>query len=155
MILERRMETSEKEIEKGGCLCGAVRYELDRSSILAACNCHCRDCQRQTGSGYTTFVVVAEDGFKLVSGNLKSCTRSPESDSLACGSPANIRSFCPECGSPIVGSALSGPGLVFVKAGSLDESDWIEITSSYWARTARKWALPDQSHLVCAGDPES
>lgn len=52
----------------GGCACGAVRYEAGASVLMM--NCHCRDCQRASGSGYAPFVVVPKASFEF-SGELQ------------------------------------------------------------------------------------
>jgi Uncharacterized conserved protein len=36
---------------KGGCLCGKIRYEFKQEDVISAGNCHCKDCQKATGSG--------------------------------------------------------------------------------------------------------
>jgi len=36
---------------EGGCSCGAIRYKLANSPLIVHA-CHCRDCQRVTGSGF-------------------------------------------------------------------------------------------------------
>ena len=41
----------------GGCLCGDVTYEYDQEKSTAALHCHCRDCQKVTGSGKATIVL--------------------------------------------------------------------------------------------------
>jgi hypothetical protein len=41
----------------GGCACGAIRYETDATPVVML-NCHCRDCQRASGSGYAAHLVV-------------------------------------------------------------------------------------------------
>ncbi len=41
----------------GGCACGAIRYECSADPMMSL-NCHCRDCQRATGSAYNTVVGV-------------------------------------------------------------------------------------------------
>jgi hypothetical protein len=41
----------------GGCACGAIRYEVTADPIVMF-NCHCRDCQKATGSGYTPVFYV-------------------------------------------------------------------------------------------------
>lgn len=41
----------------GGCACGAIRYECSAEPLMSL-NCHCRDCQRATGSAYNTVVGV-------------------------------------------------------------------------------------------------
>ena len=49
------------------------------------------------------------------------------------------RGFCPECGSPVISYVTEQPGLRFIKAGSLDDSSWLEIKSSYWKISACQW----------------
>ena len=44
----------------GGCACGAVRYECSGAPRYMG-NCHCRDCQRATGSGYAPLLLVKEN----------------------------------------------------------------------------------------------
>ena len=41
-------------METGGCLCRKVRYKFDREKIVSAGHCHCKDCQKVTGSGKAT-----------------------------------------------------------------------------------------------------
>jgi hypothetical protein len=41
----------------GGCACGAIRYEV-KADPVAMLNCHCRDCQRESGTAYGAFLVV-------------------------------------------------------------------------------------------------
>ena len=36
---------------RGGCLCGKIRYEFKQEDVISAGNCHCKDCQKATGSG--------------------------------------------------------------------------------------------------------
>jgi hypothetical protein len=58
---------------EGGCQCGAVRYRLEGEPRgLAAC--HCRDCQRQSGSAFALSLDVRNDDFRLLSGELRSFT---------------------------------------------------------------------------------
>ena len=49
------------------------------------------------------------------------------------------RGFCPECGSPVISYVTEQPNLRFIKAGSLDNSSWLEIESSFWSVSACKW----------------
>ena len=48
----------------GGCACGAVRYECSAIPV-AMVNCHCRDCQRAGGAGFSPTVVVSAGSFRL------------------------------------------------------------------------------------------
>jgi hypothetical protein len=42
----------------GGCNCKSIRYTIDADPIMVA-QCHCRNCQRQSGSAFSVNVVVA------------------------------------------------------------------------------------------------
>ena len=51
----------------GGCACGAVRYECSAEPLLGF-NCHCRDCQRASGSAYASGMLVPEHAFRFTNG---------------------------------------------------------------------------------------
>src|SRR5436189_5654273 len=51
----------------GGCACGAIRYEVTAEPIVTF-NCHCRDCQKTTGSGYTPVFYAPANAFKITKG---------------------------------------------------------------------------------------
>src|SRR5215813_8444896 len=54
----------------GGCACGAIRYEVTAEPIVMF-NCHCRDCQKTTGGGYTPVCYAPANGFKITKGTPK------------------------------------------------------------------------------------
>lgn len=122
------------EVETGGCLCGHVRYQLNRDAVISTHHCHCQDCQKSTGSGFSTIVMVMDDAFTLSQGEVKTFSKAGDS-----GSDVS-RSFCPDCGSPIYSATSMAPGLKMIKAGSLDNSDWLQPVSGFWASSARCWA---------------
>jgi hypothetical protein len=41
----------------GGCMCGNIRYECTAEPIVMG-NCHCRDCQRATGTAFAAAMLV-------------------------------------------------------------------------------------------------
>ena len=49
---------------KGGCACGAVRYECSADPIMAA-NCYCKDCQHSTGTAMASVLLVPKAALKL------------------------------------------------------------------------------------------
>ncbi len=124
-------------ILKGGCLCGAVQYQWQGESVSAS-YCHCPDCRRATGGPYTVGVSVAEAGLTIRSGKPKGYTKIADSG-------RNItREFCPECGSPLFTKAEACPGIVFIKAGSLDSPEIIKPTHQTWIQMAVPWAYLDK-----------
>src|SRR5262245_9456869 len=72
---------------KGGCLCGAVRYTAE-AEALSATVCHCRDCQKFTGSAFATLLAVAKEAL-AVEGAMRTYTSLGGS-----GQPIR-RHFCP------------------------------------------------------------
>jgi hypothetical protein len=49
---------------KGGCLCGAVRYTAEADPTSATV-CHCRDCQKFTGSAFAALIRVAKEAMTI------------------------------------------------------------------------------------------
>ena len=49
---------------KGGCLCGAVRYTAEADPTSATV-CHCRDCQKFTGSAFAALVRVPKEALTI------------------------------------------------------------------------------------------
>ena len=75
----------------GGCLCGAVRYECSGEPVFSLL-CHCRDCQRQSGSAYAAAVRVPAASFRVTRGEPKLYVKTGDSGNQV------TRAFCPECG---------------------------------------------------------
>lgn len=97
----------------GGCLCGAVRYEV-RSAPLWVCHCHCTMCRKQSGTGIGTFV-----GFPAgtVTWSGAKPTRYRSSKDVE-------RSFCATCGSPLAFHRVHETSLAL---GSLDHPERLPV----------------------------
>lgn len=52
---------------EGGCTCGAVRYRLESAPMFVNC-CHCRWCQRETGSAFVVNAMIETDRLELLQG---------------------------------------------------------------------------------------
>jgi hypothetical protein len=76
----------------GRCLCEGVRYEVT-GKLAPIGFCHCKQCQRASGSAFSCNTTVAKSDFRLVSG--AELLREFES------SPGRFRVFCSRCGSPV------------------------------------------------------
>ena len=125
------------ESESGGCLCGAVKFEFDKPNLISAHHCHCIDCQKSTGSGKATVLVLPSNAIKM-EGELKFHTTT-----TASGRSMN-RGFCDECGSPVLSFIEEMPGMKFVRAGSLDDSSWLMIDSNFFSSSAHAWSPIDE-----------
>lgn len=115
----------------GGCLCGKVRYSADAEPTFI-CVCHCRNCQKETGSAFAVVVGVPQPALS-VQGELK--TYMDKGDS----GKAQFRRFCPECGSTILDEAAAFPGVLFILAGTLDDPSWVKPGMQIFCDSAQSW----------------
>jgi hypothetical protein len=124
-----RAEASVQDGAQGGCQCGAVRYRLEGGPRRLAA-CHCRDCQRQSGSAFGLSLDVPEEAFRLLSGELRSFT-------LACDSGRSKEcAFCARCGTRIYHRGAWG---MSVKAGTLDDTSKLRPDAHYWTKRMQPW----------------
>ena len=135
------------EYESGGCLCGAVSYEFDKSNLISSHYCHCLDCQKSTGSGKATILMLPTMAIEM-KGELKFHTTP-----TASGRNMN-RGFCGECGSPVLSFIKEMPEVQFVKAGSLNDSSWLKIDSSFYSSSAHAWSPIDEDILSFTHNPD-
>ena len=109
---------------EGGCLCGAVRFatlaEPSRVTI-----CHCRFCQKATGSAYMVEPIFEADAFTLLSGVPKVFNQV----SAGSGKVVHVH-FCRECGTKLWLSFERFPEAVGVYAGTFDDPCWFSIEPS-------------------------
>jgi hypothetical protein len=120
------------ENRTGGCLCGAVRYESSGQPI-AQLVCHCRDCQRASGTAGVPIMVVPKTGFR-VTGETKQFAVDGSSGRAA------IRNFCARCGSLLFGTPEVAPQIVTIYVGTLDDSSMFAPRFAQFARTKPAWS---------------
>jgi len=85
---------------RGGCLCGATRFEFNLPSKWVA-HCHCTMCQRAHGAAFVTWVGVDQNQFRWTAdGALRWYASSADAQ----------RGFCSTCGSPIAFRSAQWPG---------------------------------------------
>jgi len=116
----------------GGCLCGAVRFELTAEPQMFGF-CHCRDCQRLTGGEPVAVVVGPRESFRLTRGALKAFRSTAASGNVA------DRHFCPECGTHVASRLEAGPFMA-VRVSTLDEPPSLQPQFEIWTSTAQPWA---------------
>jgi hypothetical protein len=124
---------------QGGCLCGAVRYEIT-APFLSAGYCHCTHCQRRTGTGSSANARVPQAGFRLLSGQGQLRLYQPPK-----GVP---KLFCTVCGSALFsGEPLRDPE-VAVRLGTLDGDPGIRPQFRQFVASAALWErIPDDDGL--------
>lgn len=125
---------------KGSCRCGRVSYASSADPVFVGL-CHCRTCQKSTGTAYATVLAVPAASL-TVTGTTKRFDDTGDTGS------ATHREFCPECGSTVTQSADIMPGLTMVPVGSLDDPASVKPAMQIYCDSALPWA-------VLGGDTQS
>jgi hypothetical protein len=129
----------------GGCLCRAVRYEIDAAPI-AARFCWCRVCQYFAAGNATVNAAFPKSALKIA-GEMSDYESVADSGSLM------HRRFCPVCGTQISSEAESRPHLVFIRVGTFDNAELIRPAATIWAASAPSWACIEESIPRHEGQP--
>ena len=120
----------------GGCACGQVRYRMTAKPMLVHC-CHCKDCQRQTGSAFVINALIENTRLELTAGTPEVVAVPTDS-----GRPHDIYR-CPNCRTA-VWSDYGGRPLRFVRVGTLDEPSRAPPDVHIFTRSKLPWVgLPN------------
>lgn len=130
----------------GGCLCGAVSYEAKGEPMMVG-HCHCIDCRKTSGAGHSTHVAMPEAAV-TISGATGAYARAADSGNVV------IRHFCPVCGSPVYTTNIAMPGMIFLRASSLDDPDLVTPQLVVYKSRAPKWDLTDPALPTFVEMPE-
>jgi hypothetical protein len=120
---------------EGGCACGAIRYALGAGPLIVHA-CHCRDCQRLTGSAFVVNLWI-EAKFVDAKG------AAPKSFRLegGGGKPHDVF-FCDACGTYVWSRYHGAPGdFLFVRAGTLDRPDAVRPDVHIFTRSKLPWLV--------------
>jgi hypothetical protein len=118
----------------GGCLCGSVRYEV-AGGLQGLVYCHCKRCQRRTGTAFSVAAPVAGPG---------AVTVTEGADRLRTYEPAEgfHKQFCADCGSQLF--TVKDGDIRFVRAGTVDELPELPVLWHQFVDYKAPWhPLPD------------
>ena len=127
----------------GGCTCRFVRYRMRTPPLFVHC-CHCRWCQRETGSSYALNAMIEADRVTLLGGEPE-VVMTPS----ASGKGQKI-ARCPRC-RVAVWSHYAGAGdtVAFVRVGTLDEPDRLPPDIHIFTASKQPWVvLPPDTPAV-------
>jgi hypothetical protein len=120
----------------GGCMCGAVRFEISEP-LLGALYCHCKRCQRRTGSSFSVSALTQQGSFALIEGEDSVKTYHP-------GDGGWLKSFCASCGSQLFTSNPENPELIAVRMGAVDDDPGVRPGVHQFVDYAAPWEpIPD------------
>ena len=115
------------ELKLGGCECGDIRYEF-RSEPLTCYTCHCTECQKRSGSAFTTAVAIPTDKLLVTRGEVGNYNFGKGDIKL-----------CLRCGTHLWGVADVLPECAMVRVGTLDDATWVAPVTHIWTDSALSW----------------
>ncbi len=121
---------SETAHKTGGCLCGQIRYTMTAEPQVCV-TCHCKNCQKQAGTALSIIIGVPEDAVEIT-GEVKTYNDTGDSGATV------RRQFCGTCGSPVF-TRLEQPGMMFIKAGSLDDTSDLNPAFHCYTKSKQDW----------------
>lgn len=130
----------------GGCLCRAVRFEINADAPLGARYCWCRVCQ-YLGAGTGAVSAAFRKESVTVSGPLTDHVIQADSGAVM------HRRFCSQCGTPIFSEAEQRPEVIFVRAGAFDDPNLAPPSAIIWDKSAPAWACFDPDLPRIEGQP--
>ena len=115
---------------EGGFHCGAVRYRIESEPICVN-GCHCRDCQKLTGSAFAVNAMIERDRVTVLGGQR--------------GTDGEGGTRCGHCGVLLWAThPMFGDGILFLRAGTLDESERMAPDAHFFVRSKHPWiVLPE------------
>lgn len=128
------MANEEKDVKtSGGCLCGAVRFEVSRFAS-GVFKCHCSKCRKAFGGASSAAVLVPEQSFHWL---------TPEANQREFETSSGfLRRFCPECGS-ILPQHLPDYQMQWVPAGLLEGDAGLRLKQHIHVASKAGWEILD------------
>jgi hypothetical protein len=120
---------------EGGCTCRAVRYRMTARPLFVHC-CHCRWCQRETGTAFALNAMIEADRVELLQG-------TPEVVDTPSNSGKGQRiARCPSCRIAVWSNyAGAGDAVRFVRVGTLDEPDRLPPDIHIFTASKQPWVV--------------
>jgi hypothetical protein len=117
----------------GGCACGKVRLRAEADPVFTAV-CHCRACQRAGGGAFAVIVALPASSLRI-DGIVATY------DSVGDSGKGKHYRFCPSCGSPVASNVDVMPDLMMIRAGILDDTDWVNPSMEIYCGERQQWAV--------------
>ena len=103
-------------VAEGGCRCGAIRLRAYGRADAGVIFCHCRDCRKSSGAPVSPFAGYGSEQVETEQGTPK----------VYESSHGVRRSFCGDCGTPLLYEDERLPGEVYVMVSAFDDPEPFE-----------------------------
>ena len=131
---------------RGGCQCGALRFEITTKPMTLYC-CHCESCQQQSSSAFGMSMLVEREGFRILKGTAENFAIPTQSKSIESGL------FCGKCGTRVANDTKGAPALS-IKAGTLDDRVKLAPVGHTWVKSAQDWMIFREDDLIYEEAPD-
>ncbi|MFO1315606.1 MAG: GFA family protein [Burkholderiales bacterium] len=119
----------------GGCTCRHVRYRMTSNPLFVHC-CHCRWCQRETGSAFVLNAMIEADRVQLLHGDVEVV------DTPSLSGKGQKIARCPKCRIALWSNYGGGGDSVrFVRVGTLDEPDRLPPDVHIFTASKQPWVV--------------
>lgn len=122
----------------GGCVCGSVRFWAIGEPLRVTI-CHCRWCQRRTGTAFGVEVVFHADQVEITGREIARYRHLSDES----GRWLEVE-FCRRCGSNLGFTLEAAPGIRTLPAGAFDDAAWLapdQVAFRHvYLRTRRPWS---------------
>lgn len=126
---------TQSETFEGGCTCRFVRYRLVSPPLIVHC-CHCRWCQRESGSAFAQNALIEADRVQLLDGDVEVITTPSQS-----GQGQKI-ARCPKCHIAVWSNYHQGGDAIrFIRVGTLDEPDRFPPDIHIYTTSKQPWVV--------------
>ena len=127
--------SGETVVLEGGCDCRQIRYRLTSGPLFVNC-CHCRWCQRESGSAFAINAMIESDRVQLLAGQPER-VKTPSASGLG-----QTIARCPSCRLALWShNAGAGTWVSFVRVGTLDEPDALPPDIHIFTASKQPWVL--------------
>jgi hypothetical protein len=129
----------------GGCLCGAVTFELS-PPFIAMYHCHCSRCRKSSGGAHATNLRATAGQVRWLTGEqLIARYRLPTAQRFG-------KWFCSQCGSPLP-RVIAEADVAVIPAGSLDDVPPDTPTAHIFWQSRVPWSCAQGSLPAYEGYP--
>lgn len=127
---------------EGGCDCGGLRYRIETAPLVVHC-CHCRWCQRETGSAFVLNAMIEADRVVLLKGEPELVVTPSASGR------GQVIARCPTCRIAVWSNyAGAGPLLRFVRVGTLDHPEALAPDVHIFTSSKLSWVVVPEGAKV-------
>lgn len=125
------------ETFEGRCSCGALTYRMMSRPLITHC-CHCRYCQRETGTAFAINALIEADRVEVLTGETVEATIPSESGK------GLIMVRCSKCQVPVWTHYMNDRFVCWIRVGTLLEPDLISPDVHIFTDSKQPWVtLPE------------